>query len=218
MILNFKVKHPLIKGKLLPVFIANFVLMEYSLGAIFGCPAHDQRDLDFANKYGLEVIPVVKPDNVEEEKFKISNTAFVESGKLINSEFLNGLSVEDAKNKIIKVLEEKNIGQSKVNYRLRDWGISRQRFWGCPIPVIYKEDGSMDVVDENELPVKLPEIKNFDASSSTLANISDWKETVCTKSGVSAVREMILSILSLNHQYYFRYCNQKAKTLLKKRY
>ena len=218
MILNFKVKHPLIKGKLLPVFIANFVLMEYGLGAIFGCPAHDQRDLDFANKYGLEVIPVVKPDNVEEEKFKISNTAFVESGKLINSEFLNGLSVEDAKNKIIKVLEEKNIGQSKVNYRLRDWGISRQRFWGCPIPVIYKEDGSMDVVDENELPVKLPEIKNFDTSSSTLANISDWKETVCTKSGVSAVRETdTFDTFFESSWYYFRYCNPKSENPFEKK-
>ena len=210
LILDFKVEHPLIKEKQLPVFIANFVLMEYGLGAIFGCPAHDQRDLDFANKYEVDVIPVVKPNDIKEKDFKITDKAFIEDGILINSDFLNGLKVDDAKNKIIKILEEKDLGKSKINFRLRDWGISRQRFWGCPIPVIYKEDGTMEAVDEKDLPVRLPDIKNFDSSSSTLANISDWKETTCKKSGMKAVRETdTFDTFFESSWYYFRYCNPR---------
>ena len=135
----------LFKEKKIPVFIANFVLMEYGLGAIFGCPAHDQRDLDFANEYNLEVVSVVKPVSLKEEEFIVEKIAFTENGKVINSDFLNGLTTEKAKNKIIDVLEEKKIGCKKINYKLRDWGISRQRFWGCPIPIIYREDGKWKI-------------------------------------------------------------------------
>ena len=138
---NIFVKHPFIKNKKLPVFIANFVLKEYGLGAIFGCPAHDQRDLDFANEYKLEIIPVVKPiggnDNIE-----VKNIAFTDEGEVINSSVLNGLTTQEAKKEIIKILEKNSIGSKKVNYKLRDWGISRQRFWGCPIPIIYRNDGT----------------------------------------------------------------------------
>ena len=204
--------HPFIVGKKLPIFVANFVLKEYGLGAIFGCPAHDQRDLDFANEYDLDVIPVVKPKNIEEDSIKINNKAFTEDGVIINSEFLNGLSVEKAKYRIIKEIENKKIGRKKINFKLRDWGISRQRFWGCPIPIIYREDGEILVVEEESLPVKLPEIQKFNESSTALSNISGWKETICPKTGMKAVRETdTFDTFFESSWYYFRYCNARSK-------
>ena len=209
---NIRVKHPFIKDKLLPVFIANFVLMEYGLGAIFGCPAHDQRDLDFALEYDLEVIPVVKPKNIKQEVFQIKKTAFTDDGTIINSDFLDGLDVTDAKSKVIKILENNKIGYSKINYKLRDWGISRQRFWGCPIPILYKEDGSMETVDENDLPIQLPDIENFDTSSTALENINGWKETTSKKDGMKATRETdTFDTFFESSWYYFRYCNPRNK-------
>ena len=209
---GLSVNHPFIKEKRIPVFIANFVLMEYGLGAIFGCPAHDQRDLDFANEYNLEVITVVKPSNYGLKKFQVRNTAFTENGEVINSDFLNGLKSEAAKEKIINLLEEKKIGQKKINYKLRDWGISRQRFWGCPIPVIYREDGELKTVEETSLPVKLPEVENFGESSSALDNIADWKETWCEKTGMKATRETdTFDTFFESSWYYFRYCNARSK-------
>ena len=204
--------HPFIVGKKLPIFVANFVLKEYGLGAIFGCPAHDQRDLDFANEYDLDVIPVVKPKNIEEDSIKINNKAFTEDGVIINSEFLNGLSVEKAKYRIINEIENKKIGRKKINFKLRDWGISRQRFWGCPIPIIYREDGEILVVEEESLPVKLPEIQKFNESSTALSNISGWKETICPKTGMKAVRETdTFDTFFESSWYYFRYCNARSK-------
>jgi Leucyl-tRNA synthetase len=183
------VEHPFIDGKKIPVFVANFVLKEYGLGSIFGCPAHDQRDLDFANEYNLEVITVVKPNNVKEDSFNVSVEAYTDDGTIINSKFLNGFNVEEAKIRIINEIESKKIGRKKINFKLRDWGISRQRFWGCPIPIIYREDGKILPVEEKELPVKLPEIEKFNESSSALNNISGWKETKCPKTGMKAFRE-----------------------------
>ena len=207
---GFLADHPFIKGKKLPVYVANFVLKEYGLGAIFGCPAHDQRDLDFAKEYGLDVIPVVKPLDMPINLFKINNEAYTENGEIINSEFLDGLNIEEAKNKIIIEIEKKKIGRQKINFKLRDWGISRQRFWGCPIPIIYREDGEILAVEENELPVKLPEIKNFTESSSTLNNNSGWKETVCSKTGMKAYRETdTFDTFFESSWYYFRYCNAR---------
>jgi len=204
--------HPFIEGKKLPIFVANFVLKEYGLGAIFGCPAHDQRDLDFAREYNLDVIPVVKPVNVVENNFKITTEAFTDEGIMINSPSINGLNIEDAKDKIIENIEKKKIGRRKVNFKLRDWGISRQRFWGCPIPIVYREDGEILTVEETELPVKLPEIKNFTESSSTLNNISDWKETVCPKTGLKAIRETdTFDTFFESSWYYFRYCNARSE-------
>ncbi len=204
------VNHPFVKNREIPVFIANFVLTEYGLGSIFGCPAHDQRDLDFAKKYEIEVIPVVKPNNIQDVDFKIDDTAYTEEGEVINSDFLNGLSTKEAKNKIIEVLEKENIGLKKTNYKLRDWGISRQRFWGCPIPIIYREDGTVKAVDEKELPVKLPEIKKFDESSSALRNINGWVETKCTETGMKAYRETdTFDTFFESSWYYFRYCNAR---------
>ncbi len=204
--------HPFIDGKRIPIFVANFVLKEYGLGAIFGCPAHDQRDLDFARKYNLDVIPVVKPSDTSENAFKITTEAFTDDGIMINSPSLNGLNIDDAKDKIIEQIEKKKIGRKKVNFKLRDWGISRQRFWGCPIPIIYREDGEILPVEETELPVKLPEIKNFTESSSALNNISDWKETVCPKTGLKAIRETdTFDTFFESSWYYFRYCNARLE-------
>ncbi len=204
--------HPFIQNKKIPVFIANFVLTEYGLGSIFGCPAHDQRDLDFAKKYDLEIIPVVKPKNIEKDNFVIKDVAFTEDGEVINSDPLNGLSTSEAKNKIIEILENKKCGVKKINYKLRDWGISRQRFWGCPIPVIYREDGTIKAVSEENLPVKLPEIKNFDESSSALKNISRWIDTKCDETGMSAVRETdTFDTFFESSWYFFRYCNARSE-------
>ncbi len=208
--MGLTVDHPFIKNKKLPIFVANFVLNEYGLGAIFGCPAHDQRDLDFAKEYKLDVIPVVKPNNILEDDYKIESIAFTDDGKLINSDFLNGLDIESAKQKIIIEIEKKKIGKKKINFKLRDWGISRQRFWGCPIPIIYREDGEIIPVEDSELPVKLPEIKNFTETSSALNNIPDWKETVCPKTGMKAYRETdTFDTFFESSWYYFRYCNSR---------
>ena len=205
-------EHPFIKGKKLPIFIANFVLKEYGLGAVFGCPAHDQRDLDFAIEYNLEIVTVVKPSDFEGDSFKVNEKAFTEDGIIINSNFLNGLVVKKAKDKIINEIEKKNIGRKKVNFKLRDWGISRQRFWGCPIPVIYREDGEVLAVEETELPVKLPEIEKFNESSTALNNISGWKETKCAKTGMKALRETdTFDTFFESSWYYFRYCNARLE-------
>ena len=203
--------HPFIKDKKIPIFVANFVLKEYGLGAIFGCPAHDQRDLDFAREYDIDVIPVVKPNDISEDTFKIGLEAFTDDGIIINSQFLNGLSVNDAKSKVIEEIEKKKIGKRKVNFKLRDWGISRQRFWGCPIPIIYREDGEILPVEETELPIKLPDMKTFSESSSTLNNIEGWKETTCPKTGMKAYRETdTFDTFFESSWYYFRYCNARS--------
>ena len=204
------VRHPFIDGKKLPVYVANFVLTEYGLGAIFGCPAHDQRDLDFANEYKIDIIPVVKPFSLKGIDFKVNNIAITEDGILVNSDFLNGFNVKDAKEIIINRIEKDNIGRKKINYKLRDWGISRQRFWGCPIPIIYREDGAVLAVDDQDLPVKLPDIKEFGESSTTLNNIDDWKETVCPETGKKAFRETdTFDTFFESSWYYFRYCNAR---------
>ncbi len=202
--------HPFIKGKKIPIFIANFVLKEYGLGAIFGCPAHDQRDLDFARKYNLEVIPVVKPTNTKESDFTISNEAYVDGGKIINSDFLNGLNIEEAKIKIVDQIEKLKIGRKKINFKLRDWGISRQRFWGCPIPIIYREDGKVLAVEDSELPVRLPGKEDFNEKLTTLNNIPSWRETACPKTGMKAYRETdTFDTFFESSWYYFRYCNAR---------
>ena len=147
---------PFIKEKKIPVFVANFVLMDYGTGAIFGCPAHDQRDLDFAKKYNLEIIEVVAENQNKPKQFEKIKEAYTANGIIINSDFLNGLDVEKAKTKLIKKKKKKKIGQKKISFRLKDWGVSRQRYWGCPIPMIYLEDGRVVPVEKEELPVKLP--------------------------------------------------------------
>ena len=206
--INYFVKHPLIKNKFLPLYIANFILMDYGSGAIYGCPAHDQRDLDFANKYGIEVIPVIRPKNLIDDKFLITNNAYIGDGEIINSEFLNGLSIAEAQKKIIGILSEKGIGSKKINFRLRDWGISRQRYWGCPIPIIYREDGEVICLSDEHLPVELPEDIQLSANGNPLENHPTWKFTTCPLTGMKAIRETDTLDTFVDSAWYFmRFCS-----------
>ena len=166
--------NPLDQNKTVPVYFANFVLMEYGFGAVFGCPAHDQRDFDFAKKYNLEIKTVVKPEN-ESDNFKVENEAYSGTGEIINSDFLNGLKVpNESILKTINILETKKIGKKQINFRLKDWGISRQRYWGCPIPIIYNDKGNHMPIPKDLLPVKLPEKINLNVKGNPLAHSEDW--------------------------------------------
>ena len=170
---NLFVDHPFKKNSKIPIYFANFVLMDYGNGAIFGCPAHDQRDFDFAKKYNLPILVVVSDDEDKDKKLNKANTG---TGRLINSDFLNGLTVEDAKKTIIEKIEKISIGRKRILFRLKDWGISRQRYWGCPIPMIYLEDGSCVPVDKNELPVKLPNDIDLKSPGNPLETHPTWKK------------------------------------------
>ncbi len=197
--------HPFLKNKKLPIYVANFVLMDYGNGAIFGCPGHDQRDFDFALKYKLPIIRVVAGKKDKEEKLK---EAYVGSGIMVNSEFLNGLSVEEAKNTIIKKIEIEKIGKKQTLFRLKDWGISRQRYWGCPIPIVYLEDGTIETVDKSELPVTLPDNVNLNSSGNPLANHPSWKKTIHKRTGKPAIRETDTLDTFVDSSWYFiRFCS-----------
>jgi leucyl-tRNA synthetase len=204
-------EHPITK-KAIPVYIANFVLMDYGLGAIFGCPAHDQRDLDFANKYNLEVIKVVES---EKENNQIVNIATTGDGTLINSDFLNGLSVESGKKRILEFIESNGLGSKKVNYKLKDWGVSRQRYWGCPIPILYREDGEVVPVNKKDLPILLPKNNAINGILTSLKNAEDWKLTTCPETGMKAVRETDTFDTFFESSWYFlRFCNPKLNDSL----
>src|SRR5210317_564714 len=205
---DYEAEHPFITNKKIPVYFANFVLMDYGTGAIFGCPAHDQRDLDFARKYNLEVLPVILPSDQNEKNFEIKNEAYVENGTLINSDFLNGMTVEQAKNTIIKKFEDSKKGLGKTTFRLRDWGISRQRYWGCPIPILYREDGSVVPVREQDLPIELPENISFDKPGNPLEHHPTWKFTTCPETGQKAIRETDTLDTFVDSSWYFlRFCS-----------
>ena len=199
-------KNPLDNSKSVPVYFANFVLMDYGFGAVFGCPAHDQRDFDFAKKYGLEIKTVVKPLK-ENDTFKVIKEAFTGSGKIINSKFLNGLSVpEESVLETIKILEEKKLGKKKINFRLKDWGVSRQRYWGCPIPILYDENGSYKTVPEKELPVKLPQNINLNTKGNPLSSIDKWKKVKID--GKIYIRETDTLDTFVDSSWYFlRFCS-----------
>ena len=207
---NLSVKHPFIKDKFLPIYIANFILMDYGTGAIYGVPAHDQRDFEFAKKYDLEIIQVIKNKDGKDNIDLVE--AYTEDGEVINSDFLNGLSVEEAKKTIISKLEELKIGSKQVNYRLRDWGISRQRYWGCPIPIIYREDGDVIPVPDNELPVSLPDDIDFDSPGNPLEKHPTWKYTTCSETGMKAVRETDTLDTFVDSSWYFmKYCSENIQ-------
>ena len=197
------VNHPFLDKKL-PVYFANFVLMDYGTGAIFGCPAHDQRDFDFAKKYNLEIIKVVDDGRSNNDL----DLAYTGSGNIINSEFLNDLDISSAKNKIIGVIEEKKLGTKKTLFRLKDWGISRQRYWGCPIPMIYLEDGSVVPVDKSELPIKLPDKIDLNTQGNPLDSHPDWKYTTQKSTGKKAIRETDTLDTFVDSSWYFlRFCS-----------
>jgi leucyl-tRNA synthetase len=184
--------------------------MDYGTGAIFGCPAHDQRDLEFAKKYNLEIIPVVSSE--KSLVINIKDEAYTNDGFVINSDFINNLKTEDAKKIIIQKIEEKKIGSSKIVYRLKDWGISRQRYWGCPIPIMYREDGEIIPVPEEDLPVLLPKDVNFNKPGNPLENHPTWKHTKCPKTGMNAVRETDTLDTFVDSSWYFlRFCSPQEK-------
>ena len=202
--------HPFIKNKKIPIFVANFVLMDYGTGAIFGCPAHDQRDLDFAKKYNLEIIEVVVEHKSSRRDFNIINEAYTSDGIMVNSDFLNDLHVESAKIKAIEVIEKREIGQKKISFRLKDWGVSRQRYWGCPIPMIYLADGSVVPVEKEELPIKLPDDVDLTKTGNPLASHPSWKKTTHKKTGNPAIRETDTLDTFVDSSWYFlRFCSSK---------
>ena len=204
-------EHPFLKNKKIPIYVANFVLMDYGNGAIFGCPAHDQRDFDFAKKYELPIIRVVSDKDNSNDGEKMQE-AYVGSGTMVNSEFLNDLTVDVAKQKIISKIEEKKIGKKKTLFRLKDWGISRQRYWGCPIPMIYLEDGSVVPADKSELPIKLPYDADLTSSGNPLDNHPNWKKTIHKKTGKPAIRETDTLDTFVDSSWYFlRFCSPKNK-------
>ena len=204
--------HPLDSTITLPVHIANFVLMEYGTGAIFGCPAHDQRDLDFANAYNLRVTPVVLPDGADVTSFTVTDTAYSGPGRLINSGDWNGLDIEAGKKAAIAALESANAGRRETTFRLRDWGVSRQRYWGCPIPIIHCPSCGAVPVPEANLPVTLPEDVDFSAPGNPLANHVSWKHTPCPKCGEPAEREQDTFDTFFESSWYFlRYTDPTHK-------
>jgi leucyl-tRNA synthetase len=214
--LRLYARHPFRQGVRLPVYAANFVLMGYGEGAIFGCPAHDQRDLDFARKYGLPVIPVVAPKGTDPSRFEIGSEAFLEKEGaetvLINSDFLDGLTVPQAKEAIARRMEGEGIGERKINYRLRDWGVSRQRYWGCPIPVIHCSRCGVVAVAKKDLPVTLPDDVTFDKPGNPLLHHPTWKDTTCPGCGGKAQRETDTFDTFIDSSWYFaRFCSPTAK-------
>jgi leucyl-tRNA synthetase len=200
--------HPFDSSWKLPVYVANFVLMEYGTGAIFGCPAHDQRDLDFVNKYALGNIPVVCPEGQDPKSFVVTDTAYDGDGRMINSRFLDGMTIEQAKEEVAKRLEAElrgnmPVGERQVNFRLRDWGISRQRYWGCPIPVIHCPKCDVVPVPDSDLPVTLPEDATFDKPGNALDHHPTWKNVACPKCGGKAQRETDTMDTFVDSSWYF---------------
>ena len=224
---GFAVQHPFRAGATLPVYVANFVLMDYGTGAIFGCPAHDQRDFDFARKYELPIVPVVAPVDTFDtdadlvawiEQFQSGHEAYVDDGTLINSDFLDGMSVAEAQETVAQRLETTQLsgapqGVRQVNYRLRDWGISRQRFWGCPIPVIHCEDHGVVPVPDKDLPVLLPDDPEIDKPGNALDRHPTWKHVACPVCGKPSLRETDTMDTFVDSSWYFaRFTAPHVKT------
>ena len=202
--------NPLNSNSKVPVYFANFVLMDYGLGAVFGCPAHDQRDLDFAKKYNLKITSVIAKE-INGSAVNIEGKAFTESGYITNSKFLNNLKCpEDSVNRAIEYLEEKQLGKKKINFRLKDWGISRQRYWGCPIPIMYDENGNPEKVPLDMLPIVLPKTEKLNPTGNLLDQKKDWK--YFTYKGKKFTRETDTLDTFVDSSWYFlRFCSPKNK-------
>ncbi len=197
--------NPLDEKIRVPVYFANFVLMDYGFGAVFGCPAHDQRDFDFATKYKLPIKTVVKPVD-KEDSFEVKSEAYTENGIIINSQELNGLKVPESIEQTIKILEEKKIGKKKINFRLKDWGISRQRYWGCPIPIAYDEENKIVKIPYEQLPVKLPEKIRLDTKGNPLDHQDEWRNVIVN--GKKCLRETDTLDTFVDSSWYFlRFCS-----------
>jgi leucyl-tRNA synthetase len=210
---GLKAIHPFIDGGELPIYVANFVLMEYGTGGIFGCPAHDQRDLEFARKFKLPVIPVVAPTSEDPSSFEIGKDAYLGEGTHINSGFLNGLDIADAKTASVERLLKQNAGRSAITYRLRDWGVSRQRYWGCPIPVIKCTECGIVPVPDAELPVVLPRDVDLDQPGNPLDHHPTWKHVECPQCGQKAERETdTLDTFFESSWYFVRFASPHAST------
>ena len=198
--------NPLNENIKVPVYFANFVLMDYGLGAVFGCPAHDQRDLDFAKKYSLEINTVVTPD-FDDLNFQVKDEAYTGPGYIFNSSFLNGLKCpEDSIEKTIEYLEEKKLGEKKINFRLKDWGISRQRYWGCPIPIIYDENNNPTKIPNEMLPVELPVIEKLDPSGNPLDKSSNWKNISINNKKYRRETDTLDTFVD-SSWYFLRFCS-----------
>ena len=205
---NLLAINPLNPKQKVPVYFANFVLIDYGFGAVFGCPAHDQRDFDFAKKYGLKIKTVVRPKD-KDESFEVKDEAYSGPGIIINSEFLNDLnSPENSVLETIKILEKKNIGKKKINFRLKDWGVSRQRYWGCPIPIMYDENGKAHPIPKNMLPVKLPENINLNVNGNPLNERNDWKQITIEEKTFTRETDT-LDTFVCSSWYYLRFCSPK---------
>jgi len=215
---GIKAIHPFDPAWKLPVYVANFILMDYGTGAIFGCPAHDQRDLDFVKKYGLGNVPVVCPPGQDAKSFFITDTAYDGDGRMINSRFLDGMTIADAKEEVAKRLEKESAGnrpvaQRQINFRLRDWGISRQRYWGCPIPVVHCAKCGVVPVPEQNLPVTLPDDVTFDRPGNPLDHHPSWKHVACPQCGGTARRETDTMDTFVDSSWYFeRFTDPWIKT------
>src|ERR1700761_2196502 len=210
--------HPFDAEWKLPVMVANFVLMGYGTGAIFGCPAHDQRDLDFARKYKLPVHAVVVPSDADPKTFAVAAEAYTGPGKLANSRFLDGMTVEDAKAEVAARLEKDGVGQRTVNYRLRDWLVSRQRPWGCPIPMIHCASCGVVPVPKDQLPVRLPEKINFDVKGNPLDADTAWKTVDCPNCKGPAVRDTdTLDTFADSSWYFARFTDPTSPTPVNKK-
>ena len=206
---NLKAINPLNTDEKVPVYFANFVLMDYGFGAVFGCPGHDQRDFDFAKKYNLPIKTVVSPDG--DTSFEVLMEAYPGEGKLINSEFLNGLNApSESVKKTIEILEDKKIGKEKITFRLKDWGVSRQRYWGCPIPIAYDEDGDIKPIPKEELPVKLPENINLKCKGNPLDNDQEWKKVKIGDKFYTRETDTLDTFVD-SSWYFLRFCSPQKK-------
>ena len=209
---NLTAINPLDETKQVPVYFANFVLMDYGFGAVFGCPAHDQRDLDFALKYNLDVISVVKP-NDKGNDFNVSTEAYTGPGVIFNSKFLDGLKVpEQSILETIKILEERKIGKKKINFRLKDWGVSRQRYWGCPIPIAYKKNNEIIKVPLEKLPIKLPENINLNTNGNPLDHQENWRKIIIDDEECMLETDTLDTFVD-SSWYFLRFCSPKNEDL-----
>jgi leucyl-tRNA synthetase len=212
---GLRAKHPFLPDVTVPVYVANFVLMDYGTGAIFGCPAHDQRDLDFARKYGLPVLPVVLPSSADPATFTIGDEAYVGPGRLANSRFLDGMTVEQAKQAVAERAEAGGFGQREVNFRLRDWGVSRQRYWGCPVPMIHCSACGIVPVKREDLPVTLPDDVEFDRPGNPLDRHPTWRDVPCPRCGEPAKRETDTFDTFVDSAWYFvRFCSPRSEQVV----